>query len=128
MEEAFMAETRDSENLETQIDKPKSSGSAMQFFPWFEALKFSLRVMRKSFFKLFIPSMALSYVMGAFHALIADNAEFYWGHAPHSINLLIVLLICILALSIYAYLYPLLKRHVLFLRHEGTMPSCLDGL
>jgi vacuolar-type H+-ATPase subunit I/STV1 len=70
MEEAFMADACDSENQEMQIDKPKTSGSAMASFLWFEALKFSLRVMRKSFFKLFIPAMALSFVMGAFHVLL----------------------------------------------------------
>ena len=75
MEEAFMAEACDSEYFGTQIDNQKASGSAMPFFPWFEALRFSLRVMRKSFFKLFIPSMALSFVMGALLALIAFDDD-----------------------------------------------------
>jgi hypothetical protein len=97
----------------------------MTKLPWFEALKFSLRVMRKSFFKLFIPSMALSYVMGGLLALIAGNAEFNLTHAPLSINLLIVILICILALPIYAFLYPLLKRYVLFRGMQELCPHVL---
>jgi hypothetical protein len=86
----------------------------MTKLPWFEALKFSLRVMRKSFFKLFIPSMALSFVMGALLALIALDAGFYFTHFSVAF-LFIVLFICFISLPIYAYLYPLLKRHVLFL-------------
>jgi hypothetical protein len=97
----------------------------MTKLPWFEALKFSLRVMRKSFFKLFIPAMALSFVMGVLLALIAGNAEFNLTHAPLSINLLIVILICILALPIYAFLYPLLKRHVLFQGMQELCPQVL---
>ncbi len=65
--------------------------------------------------------MALSFVMGGLLALIAGNAEFNLTHAPLSINLLIVILICILALPIYAFLYPLLKRYVLF---RGMQELC----
>jgi len=95
--------------------------------PWFEALKFSLRVMRKSFFKLFIPSMALSYVMGALLALIAfdDDPVHLFTVAPPLIILNFVLLICIVELPIYAYLYPLLKRHVLLLGMQELCPHVL---
>jgi hypothetical protein len=89
--------------------------------PWFEALKFSLRVMRKSFFKLFIPSMALSFLFGALHALIAIDAWFYFIHQPNGFPF-VVLLIYFLALPIYAYLYPLLKRHVLSLGLQELNP------
>ncbi|HOI24319.1 MAG TPA: hypothetical protein PK581_01820 [Caldisericia bacterium] len=82
--------------------------------PWFEALKFSLRLMHKSFFKLFIPSMVLSFVMGALLSLIVLDAWFIFTHAPYVFPM-IVLFICVISLPIYAYLYPLLKRHVLFL-------------
>jgi hypothetical protein len=81
--------------------------------PWFEALKFSLRVMRKSFFKLFIPSMALSFLFGALNALIAFDAWFYFTHFPIAF-LFNVLFICVISLPIYAFLYPILKRYVLF--------------
>jgi hypothetical protein len=100
---------------------------AMTKLPWFEALKFSLRVMRKSFFKLFIPSMALSYVMGGLLALIVidDDPMHLFTTAPPLIILIFVLLICIVALPIYAYLYPLLKRHVLFLGMQELCPHVL---
>jgi hypothetical protein len=99
----------------------------MKSFPWFEALQFSLRVMRKSFFKLFIPSMALSYVMGGLLALIVidDDPMHLFTTAPPLIILIFVLLICIVALPIYAYLYPLLKRHVLFLGMQELCPHVL---
>ena len=121
-----MAEACDNESLETQIDKPKASGGVMTKLPWFEALKFSLRVMRKSFFKLFIPAMALSFVMGGLLALIAfDDPMHLITHGPPFFILKIVLLICILWLPIYAYLYPLLKRHVLFLGMQELCPHVL---
>ena len=113
-----MTETCDSENLETQIDKPKASGSTMTKLPWFEALQFSLRVMRKSFFKLFIPSMVLSFLFGAFHALLGFVLimmfEYHFGPPPASIVLIIIAIVILLPLPIYAYLYPLLKRFVIF--------------
>jgi hypothetical protein len=88
----------------------------MTSLPWLEALRFSLRVMRKSFFKLFIPSMALSYVMGAFHVLLAHflymNSHF--GPPRASIAFIMIAIMILLPLPIYAYLYPLLKRYVLF--------------
>ena len=101
-----------SEHLGSKIDKQKTSGSTVQFFPWFEALKFSLRVMRKSFFKLFIPSMALSFLVGALNALIAFGTWIY-NRFPIAI-LQVVLFICVISLPIYAFLYPILKRYVLF--------------
>ncbi len=117
MEEGFMADACDSENQEMQIDKPKTSGSAMASFLWFEALKFSLRVMRKSFFKLFIPAMALSFVMGAFHVLlgfvlaIGFLATCVSNPIIGSIGLVLLVLF---TLPVYAFLYPLLKRYVLY--------------
>ncbi|HOI25180.1 MAG TPA: hypothetical protein PK581_06260 [Caldisericia bacterium] len=119
-----MVGARDSENQETQIDKPKASGSAMPLFPWFDALKFSLRVMRKSFFKLFIPAMALSYVMGALLALIAFDADFISSHVLFFFPIIVVF-ICVISLPVYAYLYPLLKRHVLFLGMQELCPHVL---
>jgi len=131
MEEAFMVGARDSENQETKIDKPKASGSAMQFFPWFEALKFSLRVMRKSFFKLFIPSMALSFVMGGFHVLLAyallivfDN---HYGTLTAINGLIMILIMVLFQLPVYAYLYPLLKRFVMFQALQELNPFLLNA-
>ena len=83
---------------------------------WLEAWQFSLRVMRKSFFKLFIPSMALSFVMGALLGFI--GSILFTGHHVGeylSVKLIVVLILyTIVALPIYAYLYPLLKRYVIF--------------
>jgi hypothetical protein len=98
----------------------------MTSLPWFEALQFSLRVMRKSFFKLFIPAMALSYVMGAFHVLLVYFFEMnsHFGHPRASIALIMIAIMILLPLPTYAYLYPLLKRYVLFhgLRELNPFP------
>jgi hypothetical protein len=102
---------------------PKST----PMLPWLEALKFSLRVMRKSFFKLFIPSMALSFVMGAFHFFI--GSILFAGHhlgEYFSVKLISFLIIyTVVALPIYASMYPLLKRYALLVGLQGLNPLLL---
>ncbi len=95
--------------------------------PWFKALKFSLRMMRQSFFKLFIPSMALSFVMGAFHFFI--GLILFTGHHVgeyFSVKLIVILILhTIVALPIYASIYPLLKHYVLLVGLQELNPFLL---